>query len=139
LSIEDEYDDLNYINGTILIVTDDIDINNLLCGVFGLNGFKCFKCTTAEEAIRILEEHKQEVDSMLIDGKIAADRGANIIVKSKIKNPQIKIIVVANHGSIRTRVLEYGADDFMLKPVSAEVLTNRVITQLARKKQQNIG
>jgi len=134
LSIEDNYDDLNYINGTILIVTDDIDINNLLSGLFALNGFKSFKCTTAEEAINTLDEYKKEVDSMLIDGKIAVDRGAKIIVKSKIKKPEIKIVVVANHGGIRTRVLEYGADDFMLKPVSAEVFTNRVITQLARKK-----
>ena len=133
MSIEDNYDSLNYINGTILIVTEDIDINNLLSGVFALNGFKCFKCLTAEEALENLEEHKEEVDSMLIDGKIAVDRGAKIIVKSKIKKPEVKIIVVANNGGIRTRVLEYGADDFMLKPVSAEVLTNRVITQLAKR------
>ena len=133
MSIEDEYDELHYINGTILIVTDDIDINNLLSAVFALNGFKCFKCATAEEAIKKLEEHIEEVDSMLIDGKIASDRAAKIIVKSKTKKPSVKIVVVANNSSIRTRVLEYGADDFMLKPVSAEVLTNRVITQLARR------
>jgi hypothetical protein len=42
---EDEYDGLNYINGTILIVTDDLDMNIVLSGVFGLNGFKSFKCT----------------------------------------------------------------------------------------------
>jgi len=133
LSVADNYDDLDYINGTILLVTDDVDINNLLSGVFALNGFKCFKCLTAEEAINSLEEHKEQVDSMLIDGKIAADRGAKIIVKSKIRKPEVKIIVVANNASMRTRVLEYGADDFMLKPVSAEVLTNRVITQLAKR------
>lgn len=56
-----------------------------------------------------------------------------IITKSKLKKPTVKIIVVANNDSIKTRVLAYGADDFMLKPVSAEVLTNRVITQLARR------
>lgn len=116
MSIEDNYDDLNYING-----------------VFALNGFKCFKYLTAEQALENLEEHKEKVDSMLIDGKIAVDRGAKIIVKSKIKKPEIKIIVVANNGGIRTRVLEYGADDFMPKPVSAEVLTNRIITQLAKR------
>jgi hypothetical protein len=39
MSIENEYDGLNYVNGTILIVTDDADINIVLSGVFGLNGF----------------------------------------------------------------------------------------------------
>ena len=132
MPIEDRYDNLDYVNGTILIVTDDIDINIVLSGVFALNGFKCFKCTSAEEALETLE-HINAVDSMLIDGKIAADRGAMIIVKSKTKKPSIKIVVVANNDSAKTRVLDYGADDFMLKPVSAEVLTNRVITQLAKR------
>ena len=133
MHIEDEYNNLNYINGTILIVTEDIDINIVLSGVFGLNGFKSFKCTSAEEALKTLDEHVDEVDSMLIDGKISADRGAMIIIKSKTKKPSLKIIVVANNDSAKTRVLDYGADDFILKPVSAEVLTNRVITQLARR------
>jgi DNA-binding response OmpR family regulator len=135
LPIEDRYDNLDFVNGTILIVTDDIDMNIVLCGVFALNGFKCFKCTSAEEALETLDEHVDKVDSMLIDGRIAADRGAMIIVKSKTKKPSIKIVVVANNDSAKTRVLDYGADDFMLKPVSAEVLTNRVITQLSKRQR----
>jgi DNA-binding response OmpR family regulator len=133
LSVADNYSGLDYINGTILLVTDDNDINTVLSGTFALNGFKCFKCTTAEEALKILDEHVDKVDSMLIDGRIAADRGAMIIVKSKIKKPLVKIVVVASSDNAKTRVLDYGADDFLVKPVSAEVLTNRVITQLARR------
>jgi DNA-binding response OmpR family regulator len=133
MSIEDNYDRLNYINGTILIVTDEIDMNIVLSGVFALNGFKCFKCTSAEEALKTFDEFVDEVDSMIIDGRIAADRGAMMITKSKTKKPRVKIVVVANNDNNKTRVLGYGADDFMLKPVSAEVLTNRVITQLARR------
>ena len=133
MPIDDDYGGLNYINGTILIVTDEIDMNIVLSGVFALNGFKCFKCTTAEEALKTLDEYINEVDSMLINGRIAADRGAMVIAKTKIKKPSIKIVVVANNDNAKTRVLGYGADDFVLKPISAETLTNRVITQLARR------
>jgi DNA-binding response OmpR family regulator len=133
MSIEDNYRGLDYINGTILIVTDDDDINIVLSGVFALNGFKCFKCHSAEDALKTLDEHIDTVDSMLLDGRIAADRGAMIIVKSKTKKPSVKIVVVASNDTAKTRVLSYGADDFLIKPVSAEVLTNRVITQLARR------
>jgi DNA-binding response OmpR family regulator len=133
MSIEDNFRGLDYINGTILIVTDDDDINIVLSGVFALNGFKCFKCHSAEEALKTLDEHIDTVDSMLLDGRIAADRGAMIIVKSKTKKPSVKIVVVASSDTAKTRVLSYGADDFLIKPVSAEVLTNRVITQLARR------
>ena len=133
MTLEDRYDGLNYINGTILIVTDEIDMNTVLSGVFALNGFKCLKCTSAEEALKTFDDYIDDVDSMLINGKIAADRGAMIIVKIKSKKSSVKIVVVSNNDSAKTRVLDYGADDFILKPISAESLTNRVITQLARR------
>jgi DNA-binding response OmpR family regulator len=133
LTLEDRYDGLNYINGTILIVTDEIDMNTVLSGVFALNGFKCLKCTSAEEALKTFDDYIDDVDSMLINGKIAADRGVMIIVKIKAKKSSVKIVVVSNNDSAKTRVLDYGADDFILKPISAESLTNRVITQLARR------
>lgn len=133
MPVEDNYRGLDYINGTILIVTDDNDINIVLSGVFALNGFKCFKCNSAEEALKTLDEHIDMVDSMLIDGMIAADRATMLIVKSKTRKPDIKIVVVANSDTAKTRVLDYGADEFVLKPVSAEVMTNKVITQLARR------
>jgi hypothetical protein len=48
---------------------------------------RCFKCNLAEEALRILDENIQQVDSMLINGRIAADRATMIITKSKLKSP----------------------------------------------------
>ena len=53
----------------------------------------CIKCTTAEEALKTLDEYADEVDSMLIDGKIVSDRGTMIIVKSKTKNLLQKLLL----------------------------------------------
>ena len=108
-------------------------MNTVLSGVFALYGFKCLKCTSEEEVLKTFDDYIDDVDSMLINGKIAADRGAMIIVKIKSKKSSVKIVVVSNNDSAKTRVLDYGADDFILKPISAESLTNRVITQLARR------
>lgn len=115
-------------------MTDDFDMNVVLSGVFALNGFKCFKCLTADEALDTLDKHVQKIDSMLINGKIAADRGAMLIVKSKAKKRDLKIMVIANNTNNKTRVLDYGADEFLTKPMSAENLTNRMITILGRRK-----
>lgn len=130
---DDDQNEPDYINGTILIVTDNADINMVLGGVFGLNGFSCLKCTTAEEALRIFDEKFNKIDSLLIDGNIASDRSTTIIVKVKNKKPEVKIIVVGSKNSIKTRVFDYGADEFVLKPISAEALSNKVITQLAKR------
>lgn len=133
MSIENEYDEMDYVNGTIIIVTDNADINIVLSGVFGLNGFNCFKCTTAEEALAIFNENVDKVDSVLIDGKIATNRSAMLIVKIKNRKPTVKIVVLADKNSTKTRVLDYGADEFVLKPMNAESMTNKVITLLAKK------
>ena len=133
MSVEDDYDEVDYVNGTIIIVTDNSDINIVLSGVFGLNGFKCFKCTTAEEALTVFNENTEKVDSVLIDGKIASDRSTMLIIKIKNKKPTVKIMVLAEKNNTKTRVLDYGADEFALKPMSAEGLTNKMITLLAKK------
>jgi DNA-binding response OmpR family regulator len=62
------------------------------------------------------------VDVIFIDGKIAADRAAMLIVKVKRINSQINIMVLAEDETNKTRVLEYGADEFATKPVSAETV-----------------
>ena len=129
--LSDTYDRLQYVNGTIIIATDDADINTVLSGVFGLNGFKCFKTTSAEETIRIFEDLQENVDSMLIDGQIAEDRSAMVISKVKKKKPPVKVVVVANNQGIKTRVLDYGADEFTLKPMTADILVNKVLSLLA--------
>ncbi len=131
MHISDSYDRLNFVNGSIVIVTDDMDINTVLSGTFGLNGFKTFKATTGEEALKILHEHIDKVDSIIVDGMIAADRQAMFIMKVKKMKPEVKILVVSNNQEAKTRVLEYGADEFTMKPMSAEMLTNKMLTLLA--------
>ena len=45
----------------------DSKIQNSLFILFAPNGFKCFRFTSAEEALETLDEHVGKVDSMLID------------------------------------------------------------------------
>src|SRR5215218_5661994 len=74
---------------------------------------------------------------LFLDGKIAADRGAMVIVKTKRINPDIKILAVADDESEKTRVLGYGADGFTTKPVSVETIADKVSALLMVGK--NVG
>jgi DNA-binding response OmpR family regulator len=67
-----------------------------------------------------------KVDVVHLDGRIAADRGAMVIVKTKRINPNIKILAVADDESEKTRVLDYGADSFSTKPISVETIVDKV-------------
>jgi DNA-binding response OmpR family regulator len=74
-----------------------------------------------------------EVDVFFVDGKIAADRAAMLIVNVKRINSKIPIVVLAEDESNKTRVLEYGADDFATKPVSADTVVAKVNNVLFKK------
>jgi len=68
-----------------------------------------------------------------LDGKVEVNRGAMLIIKVKRINSSIKIMVLAEDETDKTRVLEYGADEFATKPISAESVVNKVYSLLATK------
>ena len=110
----------------ILIADDNKDVNILLAATLVLKGYEVYKTYSADECISKLEEFEGKVDVLLLDGAIAADRGAMVIVKAKRINPDIKILAVADDKSEKTRVLDYGADGFTTKPISAETIVNKI-------------
>ena len=61
-----------------------------------------------------------------MDGKIAADRFAILIIKVKRINSNIRIMALAEDENDKTRVLDYGADEFATKPISAETIVDKV-------------
>jgi DNA-binding response OmpR family regulator len=110
----------------VLIADDNRDINLLVAATFELKGYEIYKTYSAEECLSKLEELEGKVDVVLLDGRIAADRGAMVIVKTKRINPNIKILAVADDESEKTRVLDYGADGFSTKPISVETIVDKV-------------
>ena len=77
-----------------------------------------------------LNELDGKVDIVFVDGKIATDRGAMLIIKVKRVNSNIKIMVLAEDETDKTRVLEYGADEFAAKPISAESVVDKIYSML---------
>jgi DNA-binding response OmpR family regulator len=61
-----------------------------------------------------------------VDGKIAEDRGAMVVSRIKQLNKDTKILVVTNNDNPKNVILEYGADDFVIKPVSGETLLSKI-------------
>jgi DNA-binding response OmpR family regulator len=118
----------------ILIADENEDVNILLAATLVLKGYEVYKTYSADECISKLEELEGKVDILLLDGKIAADRGAMVIVKVKRINPDIKILAIADNESEKTRVLDYGADGFSTKPISVETIVNKISALLTVRK-----
>ena len=121
----------------ILVADDNIDVNIIIAATLVMKGYEVYKTYSAEECLRKLEELEGKVDVVILDGKIAADRGAMVIVKAKRINLDIKILAVADNESEKTRVLDYGADGFATKPISVETIVDKVSALLTVGK--NVG
>ena len=110
----------------IIIVDENKDVVSILAGTFGLSGYEVHKSFSAEECLNKVNELDGRVDIVFVDGKIAADRAAILIIKVKRMNSNIKIMVLAENETDKTRVLDYGADEFATKPISAETIVDKV-------------
>jgi DNA-binding response OmpR family regulator len=116
-----------------MLVDDNRDIVSILAGVFGLGGYEVYKIYNVEDCLNAIQQLDGKVDLIFVDGKIAADRAAMLIVKVKRINSQNKIMVLAEDETDKTRVLEYGADEFATKPVSAETVVAKATRVLLAK------
>jgi len=116
----------------IFIVQDDYDANTVLSGILWLKGAEPFKVTRTEECIKKIKEVEGKVEVVIIGGNIAADRNLMFIVNIKKINPQIKVLVIADEDSDKTRILGYGADEFSLKPISPENVADKLFMLISR-------
>lgn len=121
----------------IIIVEDDREVNSLITAVCRLNGYDVCVAFSAEKCLEWIDELHNEVDVIYINGTIAADKGAMLISRIRQIGHNVKILVVANDDSARNVILEYGADDFVIKPVSVETILSK-ISMLLLIKNHNI-
>ena len=110
----------------ILTADDNRDVNTLIAATLILKGYEVYKTYSADECLSKLEEFEGKVNVLLLNGKIAAERGTMVIVKAKRINPDIKILAIAEDENEKTRVLDYGADGFTTKPISVETIVNKI-------------
>ncbi|WP_161486373.1 response regulator transcription factor [Candidatus Nitrosocosmicus hydrocola] len=121
------------IKHSIILVDDDIDVSNLLAGYFTLAKFNVHKVISAEECLAKLKELESKVDVVLVNGNIAADRGPMLIVNIKKLNLKINVLALTDNETNKTRVLDYGADEFAIKPISPTTIVEKVSGLLMKK------
>jgi DNA-binding response OmpR family regulator len=117
----------------IFIVQENEDANLVLTGMLWLKGCEPFKFTNGEECLEKLKEMEGKVDVVIINGSIACERNLMLIVNIKKINIEIKVLIIADEDSDKTRILGYGADEFTLKPMSPENVSDKVLMLLSRE------
>ena len=118
----------------VMIVQEDNDANTMLAGLLWLKGYEVYKASTAEECLsKINELGNQKVHVVIMSQQVALDGRAMLIVNVKRSNIETKILVIADEDTDKTKILDYGADEFTLKPISPENVADKLFMLLTRE------
>lgn len=117
----------------ILIVDDDPAMVRLLAQVLTRKGYEVLESSNGQEALRLL--YKDKPDLVLLDVVMPTMDGWQTC--SRIRDVSATIPVIMLTGRRKTeedvvRGLDYGADDYLIKPVGNKELTARVQAMLRR-------
>ena len=113
----------------VIVADDDTNVADYLRAAFRLAGFEAYTAKSAEECLEQIKKIGiNKVDIVAMDGRLASDRAAMLIVNIKKLSQNIKIFVVAERylDEVKTRVLDYGANEFVLKPISTNSIIEKV-------------
>ena len=111
---------------------DDVELNSFIRNYFKLGGYETHQVLPAKECIDKLKELGDTIDVITVNGTIASDRTIMFILNVRKVNKKVKIFVLAERGlsEDKIRIMDYGADDFAVKPLSMESLVNKVNIKL---------
>jgi len=112
-------------NGRILIVDDEASIARVLRPVLEANGWTVFDAASGMDGLRVARE--QSVDLVLLDLGLPDADGKELIPHLKELGDVEVIVVSARHQEAeKVAALDAGADDYVDKPFSIDVLAARI-------------
>jgi DNA-binding response OmpR family regulator len=116
----------------VIVCDNDPELNTFIRNFFKLDGYETHQALSAKECIDKLGELGDTIDAITVDGKIASDRSAMLILNVRRMNKNVKVFVLADRGlsEDKTRIMDYGADEFAVKPLSMQSLIDKVNLKL---------
>ena len=116
----------------VIVCDDDAELNLFMRNHFKLDGYETHQALSAQECIDKLAELGDKIDAITVNGRIASDRSTMLILNVRRMNRNVKVFVLADKGlsEDKIRIMDYGADEFAVKPLSMESLINKVNIQL---------
>jgi len=119
---------------TLLVVEDDAGIRGILRHYLSLEGYRVVECASVEEAQTCLA--RTIPDLILLDLMLQGTDGYAFcrVIRADERTAKIPVIMVSARDEDADIVagLEVGADDYVIKPFSARILSARVRAVLRR-------
>jgi DNA-binding response OmpR family regulator len=103
----------------------------VLAGTLWMKGCDVYLANSPEECLKIIKE-LDRVAVVIIGAEFVMDRDAILIVNIKKLNMDIKTLAVGDESTDKTHIIDYGTDEFALKPLSMENVVDKAFILIAR-------
>ena len=119
------------INSKVLLVDDDVDLLQLASVIFKKEGAQVMTARDGMEGVSKLFTYQP--DLIILDVMMPGLNGFEVCRRIRqVSDTPLIMLTALNHEQEMLRGLDAGADDFLSKPFSAEVLLARAKTVLRR-------
>ena len=122
----------------VLVVDDELQIRRFLRTGFEMEQFSVLEAGTAEEGLRAAT--LQPVDLLVVDLELPDLDGSEIVERLRTwSTVPIIVLSVRSSEAEKVRVLELGADDYVVKPFGMAELLARARAALRRQSRGSAG
>jgi two-component system KDP operon response regulator KdpE len=129
---------MNNANQTVLVVDDEVQIRRFLRAGFELNGFTVHEAGDGAEALRMAT--LQPIDLAIVDLGLPDMDGSAVVERIRSwSSVPIIVLSVRSHEAQKVRLLELGADDYVVKPFGFAELQARMEAVLRRARSRPSG
>ncbi|MFH1926022.1 MAG: HD domain-containing phosphohydrolase [Chloroflexota bacterium] len=118
----------------ILIVDDEESVRKLLNNKLTIDGYRCHEASSARQAL--YELHHNKVDLVMLDIKMPAKSGIELLPEIKLGYPDTSVIMVTALADMQTaiRCMKQGAYDYVIKPFELDEITISVARALEKRR-----
>jgi DNA-binding response OmpR family regulator len=126
---------MNWKKNRILVVDDDANILRVFKSILEKEGYLVETAGTGKDAVKKIKKAKFGV--FLVDVKLPDMDGTDLLLKIPNNPKAIKIVITGfSTDEVGKKAADYGADDFLVKPVKAEELLTTVRERLRSIQQE---
>ena len=116
----------------ILVVEDEVNLNDIIVKKLKLEHYGVDSCFDGKEALDYI--FSAEYDVILLDIMLPKLDGFEVLKKIRNKNIKTPVLLLTARDGIENRVqgLDFGADDYLVKPFAFDELLARIRVLLRR-------
>src|SRR6266853_4857348 len=125
----------------VLIIKDEAESRHAIAGLFTSEDWKVLEANDGDAGLELALHNRP--DLILCDLLMPKSNGFQVCRTIREQLQPTKIIVVSgrDYGVDRTSALQAGADEYLLKPITWELLSStidRLLPEMPRRPNQNL-